>query len=107
VKLTPHPAPSADGLAKVPLRPTLPEFWGPIVRFESDHRTPLGRGQTYPPLGGNDCDCRSPSLADDTYSRSGRYLPPAACFLPSQVPFSVSLDHLPESSPFLSFPVNW
>ena len=36
-----------------------------------------------------------------------RYLAPGACFFPSQVPLSVSLVHLPESSPFFSFPVSW
>jgi hypothetical protein len=42
------------------------------------------------------------------YRTSKSYLlSEAACFLPSQVPFSVSLVHLPESSPFFSFAVNW
>ena len=68
-------------------------------------QTPAQRARSR--LDRNDCDGQSPSLADDTNSLSGRYLPPAACLLPSQVPFSVSLDHLPESSPFLSLPVNW
>ena len=71
------------------------------------NRTPLGAGRTCPRFSGDDCDSRPLCLADNTYSRSEGYLLPAAFFLPSQVPFSVSLDHLPESSPFLSLPVNW
>jgi hypothetical protein len=35
----------------------------------------------------------------------GGYLLAAACFLPSQVPFSFSVDQLPESASFFSFPV--
>ena len=56
---------------------------------------------------GNVGDCWRPYRADDTSTPQRRYFSLEACFLPSQVPFSLSLLHFPESSPFLSFAVNW
>jgi len=45
---TPHPSPSTDGLMKAPSRDTLPDFWGPMVRFGSDQKSgSSGRGRCF------------------------------------------------------------